>query len=136
MQKVNGRRSRIAWDKFHAKIRDKVVSRGVRVISCDVAKTGRECVLHLQPRIGGQDYCLIAFTQVLIPEATIVTSDAGPGAGDVDAFKLPNRWGRVQRDRIPNCFGTALAHLVLQREGASSVCSHNFEPTIRGTALR
>ena len=41
-----------------------------------------------------------------------------------------------QRDRIPNRFGTALAHLVRQREGASSICSHNFEPTIRGTALR
>src|SRR5438093_12728783 len=106
------------------------------MICGDGAQAHRQRVLHVETRIGGQDDFLVVSTQLTITKPAVVTRDAALTAGHVSALVLRNRRSGVERDRVPNCLGAALPHIVRKGEGAADVCSHNLEATIGSATAR
>src|SRR5207237_9397021 len=96
------------------------------------AKARCQHVLHVKTRIGRQNSFLIVITQLTITESAVVTGDAVLTAGHVRALTLRNRRGGVERDRVPNCLCTALAHRLRRGRGTADVRSHNSEATLVG----
>src|SRR5437588_9679465 len=96
----------------------------------DAAKARRQFVLHATARIGRQDHSLVVVAQLVIAEPTVVAGDADLTAGHVGALMLRDRWGGMERDRVPNCLGTAFPHIVRESKGAAEVRSQNLEATI------
>src|SRR3989454_10100139 len=100
------------------------------------AKARCQHVLHVKTRIGRQNNFLIVITQLTITESAVVTGDAVLTAGHVRALMLRNRRGGVERDRVPNCLCTALAHIMRKSKGTADVRSHNLEATIGSSTAR
>ena len=49
---------------------------------------------------------------------------------------LRDRWGGMERDRVPNCLCTAFPHIVRKSKGTAEVRSQNLKATIGSAAAR
>ena len=100
------------------------------------AKARRQHVLHVKTGIGRQDDFLDVITQLVVTESAVVTRDTVLTAGHVGALMLRNRRSGVERDRVPNCLCTALAHIMRKGKGTAEVRSDNLEATIGSSTAR
>src|SRR5580692_7651239 len=106
------------------------------MIPGDAAKARRQFVLHASTRIGRQDHLLVVIAQLVIAESSVVAGDADLTAGHVGALMLRDRWGGMERDRVPNCLCTAFPHILRKGKGTTEVRSQNLKATIGSAAAR
>jgi hypothetical protein len=100
------------------------------------AEARRQDVLHVETGICRQDCPLVVLAELLIAEAAVVARDAVLTTGNVDALVLCNRCRCVTRDRVLDGLGTALPHIVGQRERATEVRTDDLEAPIRRATTR